>query len=389
MSNKFKKSEVFLLSAAHLMHDTFSAFLAPILPLLIAKLNLSLSMTAMFDITRRIPTLFNPFFGLLAERAGIKYFVILTPAITAASMTLLGLAGSAPVVILLLFTAGISAALFHVPSPVMIKNASGDKVGTGMSFFMVGGELARTIGPLLVTFAVTRWSLEEIYRLMPLGIASSLILFFKLRNFESEKPIHRSRQKGQVKEVLNDHGTFLLVIAGFILFQAGIKSSLTLYLAVYLTGKGASLWLAGISLSILQFSGVIGALISGNISDRIGRGTTLLLASMGTVIFTTLFIIFQNLLFLAALGFFLLSTGPVLMASVQDRGAKLPTFMNSIYMTVNFGVGSIVVFTVGLLGDLVGLDKTYIIFCIFSVGTIPMAFLLGKISKVKAYKQKE
>jgi len=380
LKKTFKKMEVTLLSLAHLMHDTFSAFLSPLLPLLIAKLNMSLSMIALLDITRRLPALFNPFIGLLAERMGMKYFVILTPAITAASMTLLGISNSAPVVFLLLFIAGISATLFHIPSPVMIKEASGNHVGTGMSFFMVGGELARTLGPLIVIAAVSFWSLEKIYRLMPLGIGASVILFFKLRNFEIQRPVHRLRQRGSIKMLLIEHRVFLLLIGGFTLFQAGIKSALTLYLPVYLTGKGTSLWIAGISLSILQFSGVIGAMVAGNISDRIGRKNTLLIASAGTVIFTALFILTQSVVFLSFLGFFLLSTGPVLMASVQDTETTMPTFMNSIYMTVNFGVGSVAVFTVGLMGDKIGLDGTYIVFCVLALGMIPMAALFQKTS---------
>lgn len=382
MKKEFKKMEIILLSLAHLMHDTFSAFLSPLLPLLITKLNMSLSMIALLDITRRLPSLFNPFFGLLAERTEIKYFVILTPAITAASMTLLGLAGSVPMVFLLLFIAGISAMLFHIPSPVMIKEASGDQIGTGMSFFMVGGELARTVGPLLVITALSFWSLEKIYRLMPLGIGASLILFFKLKNFEMQRPVNRVRQKGGIKKLLLEHHTFFLVIGGFSLFQAGIKSALTLYLPVYLTGEGVSLWFAGISLSILQFSGVLGAMVSGNVSDRIGRKNTLLIASVGTVLFTALFILTQSIVFLGFLGFFLLSTGPVLMASVQDTETDMPTFMNSIYMTLNFGIGSLAVFTVGFLGDKIGLGKTYIVFCIFALGMIPMSFLLQKTSKL-------
>ena len=340
-------------------------------------------MIAFLDITRRIPSLFNPFFGLLAEKASIKYFVILTPAITAASMSLLGVANSAPMLFILLLIAGISATLFHIPSPVMVKEASGEQVGTGMSFFMVGGELARTLGPLLVISAVSLWSLEDIYRLMPIGIGASIILYFKLKDFEIHRPVHRTRQKGDIKILLTDHRSFFLGIGGFILFQAGIKSSLTLYLPVYLTGEGVSLWIAGISLSILQFSGVLGAMTAGNVSDRIGRKNTLLIASIGTVIFTTLFILTQNVILLGFLGFFLLSTGPVLMASVQDTETAMPTFMNSIYMTLNFGASSLAVLAVGFLGDKIGLGKTYIVFCILALGTIPMLFLIQKTTRLK------
>lgn len=369
------------LSIAHLAHDTFSSFLAPLLPLLIEKLGLSLSMSAFLDIIRRIPALFNPFLGLIAEKTGIKYFVILTPAVTAICMGLVGLANSTTMLLILLFVAGISAALFHVPSPVMVKDVSGNRVGTGMSFFMVGGELARTLGPMLVISAVSYWSLEEIYRLIPLGLLASFILFLKLRNYEGQEQISKPKERGDTRKLLRRHSSFLIFLAGFILFQSAAKSALTLYLPVYLTGQGASLWYAGISLSVLQFFGVVGTFCAGNISDKIGRRKTLTISSIATVVMMGLFVWTNSVLLLAGLGLFLFASGPVLMAATQDTNSNMPTFMNSMYMFINFGVSALVVFAVGVLGDGIGLQMTYKVCTLFCIGSIPLAYLVTATQK--------
>lgn len=370
-NTQFKKPDVLILSFAHLAHDTFSAFLAPLLPLLIDKLGMSLSMSAFLDIIRRVPALFNPLLGLMAEKTGIKYFVILTPAVTAISMGLVGLANSVTMLLILLFVAGISAALFHVPTPVVVKEASGNRVGTGMSFFMVGGELARTVGPLLAISAVSLWSLEEIYRLIPLGLIASLVLYVKLKNLDGNRQLQKPKEKGDTHRLLRLYWPFFTAVGAFICFQAAMKSALTLYLPVYLTGQGASLWFAGISLSVLQFFGVIGTFWAGNISDRIGRRKTLVVSSIGSVIFMGLFIVTQNIIILSVLGLFLFASGPILMATFQDTQSSLPTFMNSMYMFINFGVSSLVVFVLGLVGDAIGLELTYQAVCHFRPGNDP------------------
>jgi len=380
-NNKFKKTEVLTISTAHFMHDIYSSFLAPLLPLLIEKLGMSLFMTAFLDIARRIPFLLNPFLGLLAEKTGLKYFVILTPAITAISMSMIGLANSCIALVILIFVAGISAALFHVPSPTMIKEASGDKVGTGMSFFMVGGESARTLGPLIVTAAVSLWGLEGIYKLMPLGLLSSVVLYIKLKDFDTNRPLSKPKEKGDTKKLLKTYKPFFFVIGGFLLFQSALKSALTLYLPVYLVGQGESLWYASISISVLQFFGIMGTFISGNISDKIGKKTTLIISSFGMVISMALFLWFDTIYILPLIGLFLFATGPVLMATVQSTSSHMPTFMNSMYMSINFGVSASIVFCVGLLGDSFGLHITYIICNIIAVGCIPMAFLITKYNK--------
>ena len=60
MKKTFQTGKVITVSFGHLVHDTYSAFLAPMLPLLIAKLGISLSMAGLLDVTRKIPSLFTP-----------------------------------------------------------------------------------------------------------------------------------------------------------------------------------------------------------------------------------------------------------------------------------------------------------------------------------------
>ncbi len=382
MSKTFQKSTVLLISFAHFAHDVFSAFLAPLLPLIIEKLGLSLSMVAILDVIRRIPALLNPFLGLVAEKRDVKYFVILTPVITAISMSLIGVAPSYTILVILLFVSGISSALFHIPSPTMVKMAAGDKTGTGMSYYMVGGEFARTLGPLLVTAAVSWWGLEGIYKLMPIGIIASLILYVKLKDFQTHVKI-KKREKGDTKALLLKYRGFFITIGLFVLFQAAMKSATTLYLPIYLVQNGESLWYAGISLSVLQFSGVVGVFFSGKISDKIGRYKTLLLTSLGSTLFMALFIYFNNIFILALLGFFLFGATPVLIAFVQDTNSNMPTFMNSIYMAINFGISSIIVFGIGFSGDYIGLNDTFIICNILALGTIIMALVFKKYDNQK------
>jgi len=380
MNRQFIKTKVLIISFAHFAHDLFSAFLAPLLPLIIEKLNLSLSMVALLDVIRRIPALFNPLLGLIAEKRDVKYFVILTPAITAISMSLIGLAPSYTILIILLLVAGISSALFHIPSPTMVKMASGERTGTGMSYYMVGGEFARTLGPLLVTAGVSWWGLEGIYKLMPIGLIASLILYYKLRNFETHIKL-KKREKGDIKALLMKYRGFFITIGLFIIFQSAMRSALTLYLPVYLVQNGESLWYAGIALSILQFTGVVGVFVSGDISDRIGRYQTLLLTAIGSTLFMGLFIYYQNIFILGVLGFFLFASTPVLIAFVQDTNSNMPTFMNSIYMAINFGVSSIIVLGIGDLGDNIGLNNTFIVCNIMALGTILTAVLFNKYQK--------
>ena len=51
-----------------------------------------------------------------------------------------------------------------------------------MSFYMIGGEIARTLGPLIILGAISIWGLEGSIKLLPFAILASVIIYIKLKN---------------------------------------------------------------------------------------------------------------------------------------------------------------------------------------------------------------
>jgi FSR family fosmidomycin resistance protein-like MFS transporter len=380
-AKKFQTNNVLLVSGAHMLHDIYSSFLAPLRPLLIEKFGVTLAMASVWDLIMRIPWLLNPFIGMIAERTAARYFVIVTPAITAIVMSLLGVAGSFTVVSILLFTMGISSAVFHVPSPTMIKRLSGENTGKGMSFYMFGGELARTAGPLIIAASVSYWGLEGTWRLIPFGLVASFILYLKLRNINISDDFKAKQSVGKAAfSVLRAYLPFFTILVGYMMFRAIMKSGLTAFLPTFFYAeKGESLWFANSALAIFQLAGAAGTILSGSISDTFGRKRTLLLISIVSPLLMFMFVNSDGWLafvFLVLLGFFVFAPGPVLIALVQDRSKELPVFMNSIFMTLSFITSALAVFFSGLIGDWVGLENTYLIASGLALLAIPFAFLI-------------
>lgn len=389
MKKGFQFGKVLAVSGAHMVHDIYAAFLAPLLPLLVVKFGISLSMAGMLDAVRNTPTLFNPVFGLFVDKIRVKYFVILTPAVSAVIMSLLGIAPSYAVVVIMIFIAGISSALFHIPTPVLVKNLSADRTGTGMSFYMFGGELSRTLGPLVITAAVTLWGFEGSWRLVPFGLAASLSLVYILRDYSPERDSgHGGRSDGAgrgFRELL----PLFLPIGGYLFFLLAMKVAVTLYLPAYLVSRGMSLVSASLHLSALQFAGAAGTVFSGIISDRIGRKLTLYISGLASPLLMWLFIAGNDLFalpILVLIGFFLFAHGPVLLALVQDSDSRSPSFTNGLYMTISFCTRSLCVFLVGHFTDVVGFALTYRAAAVMALGVLPCIFFLPDY-KVKAGKR--
>jgi FSR family fosmidomycin resistance protein-like MFS transporter len=378
MKNKFQFGNVVTVSIAHLIHDVFSSFLAPVLPLLIAKLNISYSMAGLLTIFQNLPSLINPIIGLLADKLPMRYLLIFAPAVTTISMSLIGISDSYVFLVCLLLIAGVGASLFHVPAPVMIKRISGNRLGKGMSFFMFGGEIARSVGPILILSAVSFWGLEGSYRLMPIGLIATLILFFKFRNLPISSSFYKSKQDEKAVESVRKFSPTFIKIAAIIFFTSLLKGALTTFLPTYITSaKDGSLWAAGISLSVLQLSGALGTFAAGTISDKIGRKNTLLIMAITVPAFMFLFISSSEIFaipLLLLMGFFMFATTPVLLAIVNDVDSEHPALMNGIFMTINFLISSIAVVAVGFMGDFFGLENAYFLSPL--LGLLALPFIL-------------
>ncbi len=383
--HKFHLSYVITLAFAHFFHDTFSSFLSPILPLLIKNLGLSFSLAALLSVFQKIPSLLNPFIGVVADRLPLTYFVIITPLITAVTMSLLPVSSSYLLIALLLLTMGISASFFHVPAPVLMRNVSGNRIGAGMSFFMFGGELARSVGPLVILGAISLWGIKGTFRLIPFGVAASLFLYFRLKNIPAylvidKKEIEEGKKYlSSLGSVLKRHRKLFIIITGIVLSKSIIASAFTAFLPTYLTSGGSSLWLAGISLSVLEFAGAAGTFASGSFSDLIGRKRMLLLIMVLSPVFMLLFLFSHGYFILPSLvllGFSIFSVTPVIMALVQDSEKEYPASANGIYMTLNFVLNSIVIMIIGILGDKIGLENTYRLCLVLSLPGIPFVLML-------------
>jgi FSR family fosmidomycin resistance protein-like MFS transporter len=378
----FDKKKILTISAAHLFHDIYPAFFAPMLPLLMAKFGLSLSAAGFLDAARRIPSVLMPLIGYLADRKSMKHMLVATPGVTALSMSLLGVAPSYFVLFVLLFIAGLSSVCFHIPSPVLIKFLSGDKVGKGMSYYMTAGAVAATIGTLITSAFIAYFDIEHTYALMIFGLAASFVLHFQLKNISTTDMADKHFEKNSTDQSLRGLIPFFVGLGGYLLFRSGMTFSLTLFLPVYLTEHGVSPWFAGISLSALQLSGACGMMLVGRISDKIPHRRILFVLTLFSTLIMWVFISLKFEMIhiaplLVVLGALLFASAPVVLAEVQKTRSKRPALVNSIYMTLSFAINTSMVVLVGFAGDHLGLETTFKICATLPLAGLPFILLLA------------
>lgn len=373
----FQTGQVLTIAGGHVLHDTFSAFLAPLLPRIQEQLSTSYFMAGNLSVIMQLPSLLNPFIGYMADRVSLRYFVILAPAATATLMSIMGMANLYWLLAIVLFAAGISTAAFHAPAPAMIARISGTQTGKGMSFFMASGELGRTVGPLVAAAAVTWWGLDGMWRLAVFGWLTSLFLYWRLHHISARPAAQRRADLGRFR--LQARRVFP-VLAWVMLPRNFMVVALTTYLPLFMEDVMlSSFWLASSSLTLLEGAGVAGALMTGTVSDRWGRSRVLaLLLTLSPLLFL-LFLyspVWLAVPMLLAIGLVTLSPTPVMLALVQDQFPHDRAVANGTFLALNFLIRALAVAVVGLLADGLGLSQAYWISGILALLSVPAVFFL-------------
>jgi len=373
---EFETAQVTPVIAGHYVLDLYPSSVAPLLPVLIEKLSLSLTQAGLLTSFTQLPGLLNPLFGMLADRVSVRYFIILAPALTATMLGMIGFAPNYLSLALLLLLAGVGVAAYHATAPALIGHLSGRKIGLGMSLFMAAGEASYATGPLLAVWVVSVWTLDGFWRMVFLGWGVSLMLWWVMRGVSVNMG-----KAGDLRAILPAFPSLYLPIAAYTVLRAPLNEGVSTYLPTFMKARGASLVLAGASLSILMASAAVGVLLIGPLSDRFSRRRALITVVTVSALLALVFLRVQGwfaLVILGLLGLFTLSTNPVLMAMTQERFPANRAMANGTFMMLNFALRPLGTVTFGFLGDRFGMETALLFAALISLLSILPVLKLPK-----------
>ncbi len=373
------------IAAAHSLHDMYSGFLPPLLPIMIEKLGLSNLGGGSLTLFYSLPSLLQPLIGSLADRHNLKILVILAPFITGTMMSLLGLATTPVVMMAMLILAGLSSASLHAIGPALNSKYAGQKLGRSMSFWVNAGTLGYALGSLLLVTVYDFLGLSKLPLLAIGGAIASVLIWFGLKNantcaYSSKKQKNSPKHWGRILKVM-------LPMAFIVASRAMMTVMLSTYFPAFLRERGASTWVSGAGMTLLLIAGAFGSYFVGSLSDRYSR--VHILGFVTTAHFASMLVFLRTdnwlqIPIILLIGFLEIAALPVLMAMVQDSFIEDRAFINGLFLSINFAGTSLAIPLVGRLADLSSFQTTFQLAAwILPFGLLGMGWLyrINKISR--------
>jgi MFS transporter, FSR family, fosmidomycin resistance protein len=347
---------ILLMASAHVMVDGYGNIYAPLLPLLIPKLGLSLFaagiLTMSFQMAASVAQIG---FGRLADRWRPRVLVMTGPVISVSVLSLIGLATSPAMLAVILVAGGLGAAAFHPPAAALAHRLGGDRPGLAMSVYITGGTLGFSFGPLMFAPFAERFGLSWTPLLALPGLV--VIAFFLSR--VPPMPLHPSASGGF--RALRPYAKPLGLLYVIVVLRTLTAISFATFVGVMLTRRGLSVGQAGTAVAIYLFASGVGGFFGGPAADRFGAKKVIALSLVLATPFLFAAPFFSGRPFVVLLaigGFFLQSTLPVNVTFGQALAPVSAATVSSIMMGFGWGTGGLSVPIVGMIADRVGIEAT-------------------------------
>jgi FSR family fosmidomycin resistance protein-like MFS transporter len=348
---------ILLMACAHMMVDGYGNIYAPLLPLLIPKMHLSLAaagtLTMLFQIAASVAQVG---FGWLADRWRPRLLVMVGPVVSVTVLSMIGLANTPVMLGAILFAGGLGAAAFHPPAAALAHRLGGDRPGFAMSVYITGGTLGFSLGPLMFAPLAQRFGLEWTPILALPGLA--VVAFFLSR--VPQLQVHAKSGRGL--RALRPYARPLGLLYTIVVLRTFTSLGFATFVPVMLTRRGYSVAQAGTAVAIYLFASGLGGFLGGAAADRFGARRVIALS----LVFSTPFMLGAAListgwLFVALMavgGLFLQSTLPVNVTFGQSLAPVSAATVSSLMMGFAWGTGGLSVPFVGLMADRVGIEPT-------------------------------
>jgi FSR family fosmidomycin resistance protein-like MFS transporter len=348
-------STVWATASTHFVVDAYGNMFAPLLPLLIPQMNLSLKTVGVLAMCYQLASSVSQLgFGTLADRWRPRVLLMGGPVLSVVVLSAVGASTSVVMLGALLLVGGLGGAAFHPPAAALVHAVSGERKGLAMSAHISGGSLGFALAPLVFAPAVAVLGHSWAWVVALPGLVA---LGYTLRLMRRVEIPRKHAKEGWPH--LRPYAKPLTLLYMIVVLRTLTANSLSVFLPVLLTRQGMGVSEASAAVSMYLFVSTVGGFLGGPLADRYGARLVIIWSLVAAVPFLLVGQLASGWTLTALIsvgGFLLQSTLPVNVTFGQQIAPVSAATVSSLMMGFAWGVGSLLAPVVGVLGDNLGLS---------------------------------
>jgi FSR family fosmidomycin resistance protein-like MFS transporter len=370
---------------AHVLHDGYTDLIWVALPIWQAEFGLTYAAVGVMRMiysgtmaSLQIPA------SYVSERVGAGVVLALGTALCGLCYCLAGIGNGIWWLVLALFLGGLGAATQHpIGSALVTRVFTGARALTVFGTYNFSGDVGKILLPASATTLILFMPWRPAYGLLGLlGIVVAVGIFVLTPRLASE-PAAEQKATTRAAAAPTDGARlrfgFRILIA-FGIADSVVRGAFFVLLPFLLIGKGATVIIAGLALTLVFVGGAAGKLACGWIARSIGMVATIVVAQALTAAgMLALLLLPLNLalVLLPLVGIALNGVTTVTYGSVPSYVApNQRTHALSVFYTVTIGSAALSPPLSGLVGDFIGISSAILVVSLLTLATIPLAFLL-------------
>ena len=351
-------TSIWKVASTHIVVDAYTNIYAPLLPLLIPHLGLSLAtagtLAMCFQLANSVSQLG---FGALADRWRPRALVIAGPLVAVMVLSMVGLPNTPLMLGVILVLGGLGGAAFHPPAAALVyKLADPRHKGMAMSAHLSGGSIGFAFAPILFAPFIASMGLHWSPLIMIPGL---LALSWTLRQVPPMTLPHKHERS--TWSTLRPAAVPLSLLYFTIVLRTATTYGFMTFTPTLLTRQGYTIAEASTAVSFYLFASGIGGFLGGPLADRVGPRRVIVWTMIASVPFMALAPHLPPLGFTAMLaigGLLLQSTLPISVTFAQTFVKGGAATVSSLMMGFAWGMGSLTVPLVGMGADRFGIQPT-------------------------------
>jgi FSR family fosmidomycin resistance protein-like MFS transporter len=374
----------YLLTFGHICTDISQGALPAMLPFLIAYYGLSYTEAASLVLASGIiSSVIQPLFGWLGDRFDRPWFMSVGILMASCGIALIGFVDNYWLMFASASVCGVGVALFHPEGGKLANIVANNEKGAGIANFSVGGNIGFSIGPIIVTFALTTFGMHgTALFLVPATIMAALLLS-QTKAYAAFSDVEVKRIQTIGHDERSDDWAGFAKITAVNMLRSIVGTGLMVFIPLYWVAVlNQPRELGALMLTFYSAAGAVATFFGGRLADKIGFKRTIALSFFTLGPLLVLFLLSSNLI-IATILILLVSLSLSLAYSpiIALGQSYLPNRLglaSGISLGVVVSVGSMTSPLIGVAGDHYGLKVSMTIICAIALASAALSLLVTR-----------